>query len=51
MPPRSSIKTEKILEYTAVAATALRDAAGATQMPFLNSVCALSSTIVAMVQV
>ncbi|KAJ7803413.1 hypothetical protein B0H14DRAFT_2888164 [Mycena olivaceomarginata] len=50
MPPRSFIKTKNILEYTAVAATALRDAAGATQMPFLNSVCALSSTIVAMVQ-
>ncbi|KAJ7853831.1 hypothetical protein B0H14DRAFT_2757706, partial [Mycena olivaceomarginata] len=49
-PPGLLSKTEKILEYTAVAATALRDAAGATQMPFLNSMCALSSTIVAMVQ-
>ncbi|KAJ7798525.1 hypothetical protein B0H14DRAFT_2617788 [Mycena olivaceomarginata] len=51
MPLRSSLRAEKILEYTAVAANALRDAAVAIQTPFLNSVCVLSSTIVIMLQV
>ncbi|KAJ7351388.1 hypothetical protein DFH08DRAFT_806108 [Mycena albidolilacea] len=48
--PQVFSESRKDFEYTAVAANALRDAAVATQTPFLNSVCAQSSTIVITLQ-
>jgi hypothetical protein len=42
---------DKILQYTAVAANALHDVAAATQIPFLESFCTLSLTIIPIVQV
>jgi hypothetical protein len=51
MHPRSFDTAEKILQYTAVAANALHDVAAATQIPFLDSFCTLSLTIIPMVQV
>jgi hypothetical protein len=51
MHPRSLDTAAKILQYTAVAASALHDVATATQIPFLDSVCTLSLTIIPMVQV
>jgi hypothetical protein len=51
MPPGSSETIKTILEYTTVAARALEDVANATQIPFLNSVCTLSLTIIPIVEV
>jgi hypothetical protein len=51
MPSPSSDVIDKILEYTKVAAMALEDVAGATQIPFLGSVCSFSIVIISMVQV
>jgi hypothetical protein len=42
---------DKILQYTAVATNALHDVAAATQIPFLESFCTLSLTIIPVVQV
>ncbi|KAJ7813909.1 hypothetical protein B0H14DRAFT_3878979, partial [Mycena olivaceomarginata] len=42
--------SNNILEYTIVAANALRDVAAATQIPFVGTVCALASTIIPTVQ-
>ncbi|KAF7373072.1 hypothetical protein MSAN_00514900 [Mycena sanguinolenta] len=50
MPPSSQFTTERIPEYTAVAANALRDVATATQIPFLNQVCTLALELVPIVQ-
>ncbi|KAJ6556148.1 hypothetical protein B0H19DRAFT_1376996 [Mycena capillaripes] len=46
MPPRH----HDILEYTAAAAHALREMSVVAQIPFVNSVCALSLTIIPIVQ-
>lgn len=51
MPPHSPYSADKILQYTAVAAKALQDMAVAAQIPFLNTVCALSLTVIAIVEV
>jgi hypothetical protein len=51
MLPKSFDIVDKILQYTVVAANALQDVAAATQIPFLNSVCTLSLTIIPIVQV
>jgi hypothetical protein len=51
MPPHSSDSADKILQYTAVVAKALQDVAVAAQIPFLNTVCALSLTVIAIVEV
>jgi hypothetical protein len=48
---KSSDTSDKVLQYTAVAADTLRDVAAPSQIPFLDSVCTLVSTIVALVQV
>ncbi|KAJ7603880.1 hypothetical protein DFH06DRAFT_1255947 [Mycena polygramma] len=50
MPPRSANTAEKILQYTTVAAGALQDIAAATQIPFLDTVCSLSGSIISLVQ-
>lgn len=51
MPPAHPAAVDNILEYTVVAANALRDVATLTQVPFLSRVCALALTIVSMVKV
>ncbi|KAJ7114348.1 hypothetical protein C8R44DRAFT_855642 [Mycena epipterygia] len=48
MPPSSRV--DKILEYTVVAANALRDVSTAAQIPFLDNVCTLSLTVIPIVQ-
>ncbi|KAF8155263.1 hypothetical protein K438DRAFT_1987164 [Mycena galopus ATCC 62051] len=50
MPLKASETVEKILGYTTVAASALQDIAAVTQIPFLNSVSALSLTIIGIVE-
>jgi hypothetical protein len=49
--PTTTTTSSNILEYTFVAANALRDVAAATQIPFVGTVCALASTIIPTVQV
>jgi hypothetical protein len=51
MLPPSPNNLDNILQYTAVASNALQDLATATQIPFLNSISTLSSTIIPIVQV
>jgi hypothetical protein len=51
MLPRSLDTVDKILQYTAVAANALKEVTSVTQIPFLDSVCTLSLTIIPIVQV
>jgi hypothetical protein len=51
MPPHSRATGDRILDYTAVAANALRDVATAAQIPFLGRVCVITLTILPMVQV
>lgn len=51
MFPTAHDTPDKILQYTTVAADALQDVAAATQIPFLDSFCALSLKIVPIVQV
>ncbi|KAJ7793486.1 hypothetical protein B0H13DRAFT_2393659 [Mycena leptocephala] len=50
MLPESFSNLNKILQYTTVAANALRDVAAATQIPFLESFCTLSLTVIPIVQ-
>jgi hypothetical protein len=50
MFPKSLDTADRILQYTAVAANALHDVASATQIPFLDSLCTLSLTIIRIVQ-
>ncbi|KAJ7871119.1 hypothetical protein B0H13DRAFT_2555641 [Mycena leptocephala] len=50
MLPPSPNNFDNILQYTAVASNALQDLATATQIPFLNSISTLSSTIIPIVQ-
>ncbi|KAJ7837740.1 hypothetical protein B0H13DRAFT_2421035 [Mycena leptocephala] len=50
MLPPSPNNLDNILQYTAVASNALQDLATATQIPFLNSISTLSSTIIPIVQ-
>ncbi|KAF7352079.1 NB-ARC domain-containing protein [Mycena venus] len=50
MPSSSVLTADKILDYTGEAATALREVAAGTQIPFLSRVCALSLTIISMVR-
>ncbi|KAJ6564749.1 P-loop containing nucleoside triphosphate hydrolase protein [Mycena capillaripes] len=50
MLPKSFDTLNKILQYTAVAANALHDVAAATQIPFVDSFCTLSLTIIPCVQ-
>ncbi|KAJ7799607.1 hypothetical protein B0H14DRAFT_3491427 [Mycena olivaceomarginata] len=50
MRPHTSDTVDKILDYTASAASALQDVANATQIPFLGSVCSLSLTVIPIVQ-
>ncbi|KAF7334576.1 NB-ARC domain-containing protein [Mycena venus] len=45
-----SSPADKLLEYTAMAASALQDAADTTQIPFLSRVSALTLAIIPMVQ-
>jgi hypothetical protein len=42
---------DKILQYTAAATDALQEVADMTQIPFVDSVCTLSLTIIPIVQV
>jgi hypothetical protein len=51
MLPNLFNNLDKILQYTTVAANALHDVAAATQIPFLDSFCTLSLTIIPIVQV
>jgi hypothetical protein len=51
MASHSSNLVESILKYTWIAANALQDVAGATQIPFLVSVCSLSASLVPLIQV
>jgi hypothetical protein len=51
MPQKSPDAVDKILGYTLVAANTLRDAVTASQISFLSSVCALSLTVIPLVQV
>ncbi|KAJ7857197.1 hypothetical protein B0H13DRAFT_2357044 [Mycena leptocephala] len=50
MLPKSFDSVDKILQYTAVAADALQDVADRTRIPFLDSVCTLTLTIIPVVQ-
>ncbi|KAF8156362.1 hypothetical protein K438DRAFT_1861994 [Mycena galopus ATCC 62051] len=50
MPPSSPTTADNILEYTLLAANALRDVSAAAQIPFLSRVCTLSMAIIPMVQ-
>jgi hypothetical protein len=51
MPPKSFDTADKLLQYTAVAADAFHNVAVATRIPFLNSVCTLSLTLIPLVKV
>ncbi|KAJ7794982.1 P-loop containing nucleoside triphosphate hydrolase protein [Mycena olivaceomarginata] len=50
MPPVRSTTGDNILEYTVVAANALRDVATAAQIPFVGTVCTITLIIIPMVQ-
>ncbi|KAF7344714.1 CTLH domain-containing protein [Mycena venus] len=50
MPPTSTAPVDRILDYTLVAANALRDLATASEIPFLGRVCTLTLMIIPMVQ-
>ncbi|KAJ7873790.1 hypothetical protein B0H14DRAFT_3131133, partial [Mycena olivaceomarginata] len=50
MSPSSTLWANRILEYTAVAANALRDVATAFQIPLLSGVCNLTLMIIPVVQ-
>jgi hypothetical protein len=51
MPPHTTDILEKTLNYTAKIATTLQEVADATQIPFLDTVCSLSLTVIPIVQV
>ncbi|KAJ7813633.1 hypothetical protein B0H13DRAFT_2368582 [Mycena leptocephala] len=50
MLPTSPDTVDKIFQYTAVAANCLQDIAATAQIPFLDSVCTISLTIIPIVQ-
>ncbi|KAF7353372.1 NB-ARC domain-containing protein [Mycena sanguinolenta] len=50
MPSKSPEMLNKILQYTSVAANTLHDVVAATQIPFLQSICALTVAVIPMVE-
>ncbi|KAJ7452870.1 hypothetical protein FB451DRAFT_1373979 [Mycena latifolia] len=50
MPPNSTNIRDDILQYTRVAADALQDVSAAAQIPFLKSVCSLSTAIIPLIE-
>ncbi|KAJ7486881.1 P-loop containing nucleoside triphosphate hydrolase protein, partial [Mycena latifolia] len=50
MPQHPTNIRDKILQYTRVAADALQDMSAAAQIPFLKSVCSLSTAIIPMIE-
>ncbi|KAJ7452936.1 hypothetical protein FB451DRAFT_1374015 [Mycena latifolia] len=50
MPQHPTNIRDNILQYTCVAADALQDVSAAAQIPFLKSVCSLSTAIIPMIE-
>ncbi|KAF8142234.1 hypothetical protein K438DRAFT_1784962 [Mycena galopus ATCC 62051] len=50
MPPSSTATEDRILEYTAAAASVLQDVAKALGIPFVGSICNLTLGIIPMIQ-